>query len=105
VLIELSVWLALANGIRNTDSVEAVLPELEALAQFADELGRRLASERVDGLAGLIDLHRRLRTVLSGVPGADLAHCRGEIAAFERWLGDVARQLEELARLKRLPGV
>jgi hypothetical protein len=94
------VWLALGNDGRR-DGLEQVLPEIEAIAQFADELRQRLAGDGVDGLEGTLGLCRRLKGTLDAIPGAELQLMRAHIEALARWLGEVARRLEAVGRVKR----
>jgi hypothetical protein len=97
------VWIALHNGRRDGDLVH-VLPELAAIAQFAADLRARLEDVGVDGLEGTLGLYRRLRDTLDGIPPDDIEHVRAHVAALQRWLHEVARCLDDLARLKRATG-
>jgi hypothetical protein len=97
------VWIALRNG-RHDDDLVHVLPELEAIAQFASDLNDRLAHGGVGGLDGTLELYRRLRGALERIAPGDVECARARIAALERSLGDVERCLDDLARLKRATG-
>jgi len=99
------VWLAFANGRGEGDDVEHVLPDLEALGQFAEELRKRLAVDGLDGIDGTLALHRRLKSALDAIHGSELERVREDIRALERWLAETASILEGIARLKRLVGV
>ena len=98
------MWIALRNG-RHDDDLVHVLPELEAIAQFASDLNDRLARVGVGGLDGTLELYRRLRATLDRIAPGDITCVRGHVAALERWLEDVARCLDDLARLKRATGL
>lgn len=95
------MWFALEQGFAEPDGVEQMLPTLEAISQFADELRRRLAGDGVDGIEGAFALYRRLGDTLGDIPLARLEEMHGEIARLERWLGDILGCLEDLKRLKR----
>ena len=94
------MWLALANGPRSTDGIEHVLPDLEAIGQFVDELRRRLAYEGLDGIDGAMHLYRQLRGTLDPISQAELEQMRAELQALVGWLEDVVRCLVEIRRLK-----
>jgi hypothetical protein len=96
------VWIALDNG--RADGVEQVLATLAAIGQFAAEIESRLAGDGVQGIPGTVALYRRLRATLDDIPSARLEAMRAEIEALERWLGEAARCLAALARLKQLVG-
>jgi len=97
------MWLTL-SPYPHDDAVELVLPELAALALFADELGRRLGSDGFDGLSELASLRARLRTILDGIPTADLERAQAVLGELVAALEDVARRLERLAQVKRAVG-
>jgi hypothetical protein len=99
------VWLAFANGHGEGDDVEHVLPDLEALGQFAEELRRRLAVDGLDGIDGTLALHRQLKSTLDSIDGPELDRIREDVRALERWFAETARILEGIARLKRLVDV
>ena len=94
------MWLALANGPKSADGIEQVLPELESVGRFADELRRRLALEGLDGVDGAVRLYRQLRDTLDPISGADIDQMRAEIQALVGWLEEVVRTLAEIRRLK-----
>ena len=99
------MWFLLDRGLAEADGAEQVLPALEAIAQFTEELRRRLGGDGgdgVDGIDGAFALYERLRTTLDDIPRARLEAMRAEIARLERWLGDVLDCLEELRRIKRV---
>ena len=98
------MWLALANGPRSADGIENVLPEIEAVGRFADELRGRLALEGLDGIDGPVRLYRQLRGTLDPVAEAELEQMRAEVQALVSWLEEVVRDLGELRRLKREVG-
>jgi hypothetical protein len=94
------VWLALANGPKSADGIEQVLPELESVGRFADELRRRLALEGLDGIDGPVRLYRQLRESLDPISRAELEQMRAEIQALVGWLEEVIRSLADIRRLK-----
>jgi hypothetical protein len=96
------MWLTLTRDEKRADGVEQVLPGLEAIAQFAEELRGRLTGGGVDGVDGTLGLYRVLKRTLDGIPAARLEEMRAEVAALEEWLRHVTRCLDEIARLKRL---
>src|SRR3989454_8206005 len=96
-----AMWFLLDRGLAEGDGAEEVLPALEAIAQFAEELRHRLAGDGVDGIDGAFALYRRLRSTLDGIPQARVEEMRAEIARLERWLGDALRFLEDLRRLQQ----
>ena len=98
------MWLTLTRDENGADGVEQVLPGLEAIAQFTEELRGRLTQDGVDGLDGALGLYRRLKRTLDGIPAARLDEMRAEIAALEEWLRRVTRWLDEIARLKQALG-
>ena len=95
------MWLALANGPKSADGIEHVLPELEAVGRFAEELRRRLALEGLDGIDGPVRLYRQLRGTLDPISEAELEQMRAEVQALVCWLEDVVRSLVEIRRVKR----
>jgi hypothetical protein len=99
------VWLALTNGICDGDGAEQVLPDLEALGRFADELRRRTETDGVAGVAGMLALHARLTAALDGVSRAELDDMLARVRALEDGFRAIARRLDEVGVLKRLVGV
>ena len=93
------MWYAL-DGEKSSDGREQVLPQLQALLEFTENLERRLSVDGVDGIAGALGLYRRLKSTLDAVPDGDIARKKAEVESVLRWLEDVARGLEELKRLK-----
>ncbi len=96
------MWLVLANGHGDAEHVEHVLPDLEALGRFAEELRGRLAADGLDGIEGTLALYRRLKGTLDSIEAADIERIRADIHVLERWAGEAARFLADIARLKRL---
>ncbi len=96
------MWVTLANGLGNADGLEDVLRQLQAVLQFTEELQRRFAGNGLDGVAGTLQFYGRLKAALDGVPDAWIAEMRAEIAVLEQRLREVARCLDEVARLKRV---
>ena len=96
------MWLLLDRGLAEADGAEQALPALEAIAQFTEDLRRRLGGDGVDGIDGAFALYERLRTTLDDIPRARLEEMRAEIARLKRWLGDVLGCLEDLRRIKQI---
>jgi len=96
------MWFLLDRGLAEGDGAEEVLPALEAIAQFTDELRHRLAGDGVDGIDGAFALHEHLRTTLDDISRARLEEMRAGIARLQRWLADALRSLEDLRHLKRI---
>jgi hypothetical protein len=98
------MWIA-PKGPPADAPAEQVLPHLEAIAQFTDELRARLGTtgngaDGVDGIEGLVGLHRRLKALLDAIPADALARTQADVAAFQTWLERVRAELDALARLK-----
>jgi len=102
LLARLPVWLALDGDGGDPDPLERVLPQLEAVARFADELRSRVAADGIDGIDGMLNVHRRLRAVLDDIPRDELERMRGAVAELTRALEDIARCLDHMARIKAL---
>ena len=102
LLPSLAVWLALEQESTSTDGLGLVVPRLEAVLQFADELRARLAGAGVDGIAGALGLDRQLRAVFAGIGSADIERLIAEAAALGRAFEEMAQALESLRRLKAL---
>jgi hypothetical protein len=96
------MWFLLDRELARTDGAEQVLPALEAIAQFTEELRSRLGGDGVDGIDGAFALSERLRTALDDIPRARLEEMLAEVSCLERWLGDALGCLEELRRLKQV---
>jgi len=96
------MWLLRDRGLPEADGAGQVLPSLEAIAQFTEELRRRLGGDGVDGIDGAFALYEHLRTTLDHISRARLEEMRAEIARLQRWLADALRCLEDLQRLKRI---
>jgi hypothetical protein len=99
------MWMLLGWNHRCRQSMEQVLSGLEAIAQFTEELRGRIVVDGVVGLDGTLDVYRRLRTALDGIPGARIDEMQDRIAALEDCLRDVKRAVDELVRLRGLLGV
>ena len=101
LLPSLAVWLALEQG--STDGgLGLVVPRLEAVLQFTQELRARLAGTEADGIAGVLELDRRLRAVFAGIGSAEIERLIADAAALERAFEEMAGALESLRRLKAL---
>ena len=96
------MWFLLDRGLAEADGAEQVLPALEAIAQFTEELRRRLGGDGVDGIDGAFALSERLRATLDDIPRARVEEMCAEIAGLARWLGDALGRLEDLRRVKQV---
>jgi hypothetical protein len=96
------MWLTLGRGVPNADGVEAVLPELAALEQFAADIRRRLEADGLGGIEGLVACSRRLRAALASIPASEIERIRVEITALEDDLVHLGECLAAVARLKRI---
>jgi len=97
-----AMWFLLDREPGEGDGAEQVLPALEAIARFTEELRHRLAGDSVDGIDGALALDRRLRATLDSIPQARLEEMRTEIARLEGWLTDVLGCLQDVRRLKQV---
>lgn len=102
LLPSLAMWLALEQESTETDGLGLVVPRLDAVLRFADELHARLAGAGVDGIAGALGLDRRLRAVFDGIGSADIERLIADAAALGRAFEEMAHALESLRRLKAL---
>ncbi len=98
------MWLALDHGPAKGEGMESVLPRLEAVLRFTEELRGRFVATGVDGIAGALGLYRSLRSVLDAIPEAEVTRMLAEVEALTTMLGDLERSLEEVRRLKMLVG-
>ena len=96
------MWFLLDRGLAEANGAEQVLPVVEAIAQLAEELRRRLGGDGVDGIDGMFTLYERLRTTLDDIPRARIEEMCAEIAGLAGWLGDVLGRLEDLRRVKQV---
>ena len=94
--------MTLARASGNGEGLESVLPQLEAVLQFTQELNRRLAGVGIDGISGALELYRRLKGTLDAIPDADLERTLEEVHALGRVLSGMATSLDEVRRLKTL---
>jgi hypothetical protein len=81
-------------------AVEQILPRLETIVRFADELRGRLGDGGSDGIDGVLGLYRRLRAVLEAVPAAEFDRILAEIDGLMRRLATVRDDLEHLRQLR-----
>jgi hypothetical protein len=94
------VWLELARALQDGDAVEGVLPQLEAVLRFARDVQRRVGEVGVDGISGVLGIHRRLAAVLDGVSVAQLEGLRADVRALEHAFQALAHALVDLKRLQ-----
>jgi cell division protein FtsB len=96
----LAVWFAVEQALREADGVERLLPQLETVLGFAAELHDRLSTDGLDGVAGVLGVHRQLLAVFGGITAADLERMRAQAETLQRAFGQLATALEQLKRLK-----
>jgi hypothetical protein len=93
------MWLALERGTQ-AGAIEELLPRLEALERFAEDLRQRFAGAGLEGIGSALELRRRLEDAVAPVPSDELERMRARVRVLESWLADVARTLDRLGRLK-----
>ena len=96
------MWLAIGNGNPRGNAVEHVLPDLEALGRFSDELRCRAGIDDTDGVGGLVRLHYRLKRSLDAIPTEELERMRADTQALIAGFEEIARSIHRLEQLKRL---
>lgn len=96
------MWLALERTTPEADGADPVVPSLEAILQFAADVRRRLGDAGVGGIAGALELERRLRAVFDGIGVHDVERAMDEARALTRTLEEMARTLEALRWLKTI---
>jgi hypothetical protein len=94
--------MALAATAGDGEGVEHVLPHMEAVLRFTQDLNARLAGIGIDGIGGALELYRRLKDVLDGIPDGDVERVLADVHALENSLARLAAGLEEIRRLKTL---
>jgi hypothetical protein len=95
------VWW-LPDPAEHATALGAIAAQIAALEQFAAEIDGRLAALGVGGLAGALEVHRRLRLVLDAIPDGELERMAGRVQAMIAALGELERALGALRELKRL---
>jgi hypothetical protein len=98
------VWLALDRSLARGEALEEVLPQLEGVLRYTSELRERLTADGVDGITGAIGLYRCLKATLDAVPRAEIERMLAMITDLEHALGEMARSLAEIRRLKEAVG-
>jgi hypothetical protein len=98
------VWLTLDQGLKQAGDLARILPDLEAIVRFTRELQQRLATIGVDGISGVLGLHRLLKTTLDSVSVADLERALADIDVLTARLLRLGETLAELKRLKERVG-
>lgn len=99
------MWLELEKALRDGTGLEQVLPQLQALSAFADEIDARIGTDGVDGVRGALELHRKLAELLRGVGDGDLARIVAAVDDVAAALAAVRRDVERVRRLKAVLGV
>jgi H2-forming N5,N10-methylenetetrahydromethanopterin dehydrogenase-like enzyme len=83
-------------------AVENLQGHLEALSALAADLDARVATAGLDGLAGALEVYRRVHAVLDPIDLAQIERTLADLAALVDGLEGLAKQLEALRRLKGL---
>jgi hypothetical protein len=99
------MWLALARRSGRAEDLERTLRRLGAVLQVSEELERRLAATGVGGLAGVLDVQHRMKSVLDAVPLDEIERALAAARVLAATLGTIARRVDELRRLKGSVGV
>jgi hypothetical protein len=82
-----------------------LVQQAEALLGFSADLERRLASEGLGGVSGIVERFQELRKALAQVDTEELAWARRQIHDLVAMLSGVAEQLDQLHAIKQaLPG-
>ena len=94
-------WLILGEQTTTVaDGTDELTHEMEAVADFSQELDGRLATAGVQGRAGALDLYRRVEHLLDGVPLADLEQALAGVRSLVERLGAVERTVAAIRELK-----
>ena len=96
------MWFSLDDGPGDGEAVASVLPRLEAVLRFAQDLQAQLSAVGLDGIAGAIELSRRLRALLDPIPAAELTRMIAEVDSLSRAIAQIGRTLDEIRRLKAM---
>jgi hypothetical protein len=91
------MWLAIARAV---DADETAQARLAAAIEVAAGMDARLVQAGVAGVAGALDVHRRLAGVLGVIDAARLSALRDAIASLERELEAAAHALARLRAMK-----
>ena len=96
-LVSVVLWLGIYG---DQDPASSLIPQLDALTEFASELDRRLAETGVGGLEAAVMLYDRVRRVLDGVSSQDIERMSEQVAHFQDELTSIAGRLAALRDLK-----
>ena len=96
--------MALGPEPSDGENIELVLPQLEAVLQFTQEVDRRLVDVGVDGIGGALELYRRLKDTLDAIPDAEVERMMGKVRSLGQALSRLAEGLEDIRRFKMLVG-
>lgn len=94
--------MALDGDPGDGGGVERVLPRMEAVLRFTQEVNARLAAIGVDGVGGALELYRRLRSALDGIPDSELDRMTADVQALSAALARLQAEIAEIRRLKTL---
>ena len=93
----MSLWLAVARAEATDETVVASMTAVLSLTSAVDD---RLAAAGIAGMAGALDLHRRLVAVLAAVDAERLAVLRRVVGELEQEVRHAAQVLARLRELK-----
>ncbi len=82
--------------------MEKLKGHLEALSALAADLDARVVTSGLDGMAGALEVYRRVRAVLDAIDLAGIERALADLAALVEGLQGLAQRLETLRRLKGL---
>jgi hypothetical protein len=98
------VWLELQDGAPEGTCVEQILPRLQAIMQFVDEVRGRISPDGIDGIDAVLGRYRQLKDTLGAIADAEIDRVAAQVAALQRALADVERDVETIRQLKRALG-
>lgn len=78
-----------------------LLQQAEALLGFSSDLERRLATNGLGGVSGVVERFRELRLALAQVSVEELSWARREVQELVSTLSGVAEQLDQLYAIKQ----
>ena len=95
--LSLVLWLGIYG---DQDPASALIPQLDALTEFASEIDRRLAETGAGGLEAAVTLYDRVRRVLDAVSYQDIERMSEQVAHLQHELASIAGRLAALRDLK-----
>ena len=95
----MSLWLAVARAEATDETVAFRIAAVLSLTSAVDD---RLAAAGIAGMAGALELHRRLAAVLAAVDAERMAVLRRILPTLERDLQHAAQVLARLREMKEV---